>query len=94
MSRSLRVVPQPLGVAHIRGPVDNAVAGGVSAPFGGVVTFLVATGEQVRAGTVVATLEAMKLEAAITAPYAGRVTRLAIPDQAQAEGGDLLLVIE
>lgn len=94
MVRSLRVVQQPLGVAHIRGHVDTAVAGGVTAPFGGVVTFAVAVGDLVPEGSVVAIIEAMKLEAAITAPSGGRVARLAIRDQTQAEGGDLLLVIE
>lgn len=93
MVRSLRLVPQPLAVAHIRGPEDSSVVGGVTAPFGGVVTFRVTAGEQIQEGAVVATIEAMKLEAAITTPHGGRVARLAIPDQAQAEGGDLLLVV-
>jgi pyruvate carboxylase len=41
----------------------------------------------------VATIEAMKMEASITAPVAGTVTRLAIGSQQQVEGGDLLVVI-
>ena len=94
MVRSLRVVRQPLGVAHVRGGADRHVAGGVTAPFGGVVTFHVTVGEQLPEGAVVATIEAMKLEAAITTPYAGCVARLAIPDRALTEGGDLLLIIE
>jgi pyruvate carboxylase len=35
----------------------------------------------------------MKMEAAITAPLAGTVTRLAINPSQPVEGGDLLLVI-
>ena len=40
-----------------------------------------------------ATIEAMKMEAAITTPVAGTVQRLAIGSQQQVEGGDLLLVV-
>jgi pyruvate carboxylase len=41
----------------------------------------------------VATIEAMKMEAAITAPISGKVERLAIGEVTQVEGGDLVLVI-
>ena len=40
----------------------------VAAPFQGVVTLNVAKGDEVAAGDVVATIEAMKMEASITAP--------------------------
>ena len=63
------------------------------APFAGVVTVTVHEGDQVEAGPPVATIEAMKMEASITAPVAGVVQRLAIPSVQQVEGGDLLLVI-
>ncbi len=42
---------------------------------------------------MVATIEAMKMEATITAPVGGTVQRLAIGSQQQVEGGDLLLVV-
>ena len=42
---------------------------------------------------MVATIEAMKMEANITTPVSGTVQRLAIGAQQQVEGGDLLLVI-
>ena len=45
--------------------------GHVAAPFAGVVTVTVAEGDEVEAGATVATIEAMKMEAAITAPIAG-----------------------
>ena len=45
-------------------------------------------------GRTVATIEAMKMEASITAPRAGTVTRTAIGPVQQVEGGDLLLVLE
>ncbi|MGL5857110.1 MAG: pyruvate carboxylase [Angustibacter sp.] len=72
---------------------DRSVPGQVPAPFAGVVTLAVRLGEQVPAGTTVATIEAMKMEAAITTTVAGTVQRLAIGDRQQVEGGDLLAVI-
>jgi pyruvate carboxylase len=65
----------------------------VAAPFDGVVTMAVAPGDTVVAGATVATIEAMKMEAAITAPVAGRVQRVAVPGTQQVDGGDLLLVL-
>jgi len=65
----------------------------VAAPFDGVVTVAVAVGDEVSAGQTVATIEAMKMEAAITAPKGGVVNRIAVSATAQVEGGDLLVVI-
>jgi pyruvate carboxylase len=65
----------------------------VAAPFAGVVTLAVAEGDEVEAGATVGTIEAMKMEAAITAPKAGKVGRLAIGSVQQVEGGDLLVVL-
>ncbi|SFP09577.1 pyruvate carboxylase [Amycolatopsis rubida] len=66
----------------------------IAAPFAGVVTLQVAEGDQVAAGSTVATIEAMKMEASITASAAGKVGRLAITSVQQVEGGDLLIVLE
>jgi pyruvate carboxylase len=66
----------------------------VAAPFAGVVTAAVAEGDRIDAGQTVATIEAMKMEAAITAPKAGVVQRLALRGAQQVEGGDLLIVLE
>ncbi|MFD7655720.1 pyruvate carboxylase [Actinosynnema sp. NPDC059797] len=66
----------------------------VAAPFAGVLTPSVAEGDAVEAGQTVATIEAMKMEAAITAPRSGRVKRLAVRGVQQVEGGDLLIVLE
>jgi pyruvate carboxylase len=66
----------------------------LAVPFAGVVSVVVAEGEQVESGQVVATVEAMKMEAPITAPRSGTVKRLVIADTRQAEGGDLLLVLD
>ncbi|GAY07838.1 pyruvate carboxylase [Pseudonocardia sp. N23] len=63
----------------------------VAAPFAGVVTLQVGDGDKVDAGQTVATIEAMKMEASITAQKAGTVGRLAIGKVQQVEGGDLLI---
>jgi len=72
---------------------DPAAPGQVAAPFAGVVTLTVAVGDTVEAGGVVATIEAMKMEANITSAAGGTVSRVAIGAQQQVEGGDLLVVI-
>ncbi|MFD9033139.1 pyruvate carboxylase subunit B, partial [Streptomyces sp. NPDC059567] len=72
---------------------DRSNPGHVAAPFAGVVTLAVAEGDEVETGATVATIEAMKMEAAITAPRSGRVSRLAITRIQQVEGGDLLVEI-
>ena len=72
---------------------DTAQPGQVAAPFQGVVTITVATGDTVTAGDTVATIEAMKMEASITAPVDGTVERLAIKGPQSVEGGDLVLVL-
>jgi pyruvate carboxylase len=73
---------------------DPGRAGHVPAPFSGVVTPSVAEGDTVEAGGVVATIEAMKMEASITTPVGGTVERLAIGGHhQQVEGGDLILVV-
>jgi pyruvate carboxylase len=72
---------------------DPKAPGHVAAPYDGAVTVTVAEGDAVEAGQTVATIEAMKMEASITAPVAGTVTRLAVPSTQAVEGGDLVLVI-
>ena len=47
----------------------------------------------IKAGDVLLSIEAMKMEAAITAPKAGTVARIAVTPTAGVEGGDLLVVI-
>ncbi|MCC4907632.1 pyruvate carboxylase [Microbacterium sp. cx-59] len=72
---------------------DTARPGQIAAPFSGVVTLKVAVGDKVRAGGTLASIEAMKMEAAITSPVEGVVERLAIGATAQVEAGDLLVVV-
>ncbi|MFD4647022.1 pyruvate carboxylase [Streptomyces sp. NPDC058441] len=70
---------------------DKANTNHVAAPFAGVVTLAVTEGDTVEAGATVATIEAMKMEASITASKGGTVSRLAINAIQQVEGGDLLV---
>jgi pyruvate carboxylase len=72
---------------------DTSRPGQVAAPFSGVVTLKCAVGDTVAAGQAVASIEAMKMEAGITAPVDGVVERLAIGGTQQVEAGDLLVVI-
>ncbi|WEK14135.1 MAG: pyruvate carboxylase [Candidatus Microbacterium phytovorans] len=72
---------------------DTSRPGQVAAPFSGVVTLKIGVGDAVSAGQPVASIEAMKMEAAITAPVDGVVERVVIPTTAQVEAGDLLVVL-
>ncbi|MFC7955963.1 pyruvate carboxylase [Rhodococcoides kroppenstedtii] len=65
----------------------------LAAPFAGVVTLVAKEGDSVAAGETVATIEAMKMEAAVTAPRSGTITRIALSGVARVEGGDLIAVI-
>ena len=73
-----------------------ATAGSTGSPSTGVagVDDVLAIGDQVSAGQVLATIEAMKMEANITAPRDATVARLLFTDTRQAEGGDLLLTLD
>ncbi len=72
---------------------DQQAPGEIAAPFSGVVTLQVEAGDTVEAGQAVASIEAMKMEAAITTPIAGVVERMAIPKTQQVDAGDLLVVV-
>lgn len=93
---------RPLQVRDRAVEVEAAVAekadlsrpGHIAAPFAGAVSPSVQEGERVEAGQTVATVEAMKMEAAITTPVAGTVRRVVIGAVQQLEGGDLVMIIE
>jgi len=72
---------------------DSGNPNHVAAPFAGVVSIRVSPGASVLAGEAIATIEAMKMEAAITAPRSGVVERLVFTDTQQVEGGDLIAVL-
>jgi pyruvate carboxylase len=72
---------------------DRGNPGHIAAPFAGVVTVGVSEGDRVSAGQTIATIEAMKMEAPITAPNDATVERVVLSSTAQVEGGDLLVVL-
>jgi pyruvate carboxylase len=85
---SIKVETKPVEKA------DTSKPGQVAAPFSGVVTVKVSEGDIVEAGQPVASIEAMKMEAAITTAVGGTVERVAIPATQQVEAGDLIVVVK
>ncbi|WP_223302830.1 pyruvate carboxylase [Halotalea alkalilenta] len=78
---------------HETEKADPTEPGQVAVPYAGVVTVTARAGEPIEAGAPLATLEAMKMEATITAPIAGALDRV-IPSGPRAmEAGDLIAVI-
>ncbi|QNE89040.1 pyruvate carboxylase [Corynebacterium incognita] len=73
---------------------DPANDGHVAAPFAGVVSATVNAGDEVKAGDQVAVIEAMKMEASISATKDGVIERVAIAAATKVEGGDLIAVIK
>jgi pyruvate carboxylase len=73
---------------------DQANLGHVAAPFAGVVTLQTVEGAHVEVGQPIATIEAMKMEATITANISGQVRRLAIGKTQAVDAGDLIVVVE
>ena len=73
---------------------DPGRAGHVAAPFAGAVTVTVEEGESVEPGGQVATIEAMKMEASITAPSGGKVRRVVLTGVQQVAGGDLVVELD
>ncbi|MGI8434538.1 MAG: pyruvate carboxylase [Nocardioidaceae bacterium] len=79
--------------APAREHADRQQPGQVGAPFDGVVTPTVEVGDEVEVGGVVATIEAMKMEASITTPVEGTVARVVLDGPRSVEGGDLVVVV-
>jgi pyruvate carboxylase len=73
---------------------DPGNLGHIAAPFSGAVTVTVVEGVHVEVGQPVAIIEAMKMEATITATSAGVVKRIAISKTKAVDAGDLILVVE
>ncbi len=73
---------------------DPKNPGHIPAPFSGVVSVAASVGDTLDIGQTVATIEAMKMEAAITTPVAGKVARVIMSQPSKVEAGDLLIEIE
>ncbi|WP_249999838.1 biotin carboxylase N-terminal domain-containing protein [Actinoplanes sp. M2I2] len=75
-------------------PAPDAVEGSLIAPLPGAVRrVLVVPGQRVRAGELLLTLEAMKLEHPVHAPSAGVVASLPVHPGAEVDTGELLAVL-
>ncbi len=75
-------------------PIVERPAGSMIAPMPGTVgRVAVAIGQTVEAGTLLLTLEAMKLEHPVHAPAAGVVTELLVQMGSQVEAGTVLAVV-
>lgn len=67
----------------------------VTAPLlGKVLSIKVKTGDRVREGSVLLTIEAMKMENEILSPRDGTIKRIAVSEGQIINYGDLLVVIE
>ena len=66
----------------------------IPAPFAGVVTIAVKPGDEVSAGDPVGTIEAMKMEASISAPADGIVKRVVVSGATEVAPGDLLVELD
>lgn len=79
-------------MTKVRRKADTANPAHISAPMPGMISMVsVANGEKVRAGDVLITLEAMKMETVLHAPHDGAVVELFVASGAQVESKDLLL---
>jgi propionyl-CoA carboxylase alpha chain len=76
-------------------PAPEAAEGSLTAPLPGAVRrVLVVPGQRVRAGELLLTLEAMKLEHPVHAPSAGVVASLPVHPGAEVDTGELLAVLD
>ena len=95
------VVDSPTGSATLRvlprfvDPTAQAPAGALVSPMPGTIVHVGASaGDLVEAGQVLPTLEAMKMEHAVTAPAAGTLTHVAVAVGQQVDQGATLAVVD
>jgi acetyl/propionyl-CoA carboxylase alpha subunit/acetyl-CoA carboxylase carboxyltransferase component len=88
LNYSVEVEGMPHRMTHEEGGMIRTPAPAV------VVSIAVAPGQQVEVGNLLAVVEAMKVEMAITAPFAGRVARLFVTSNVQVDAGAPLVQIE
>jgi biotin carboxyl carrier protein len=87
--------PVSAGPARVFAAAAAAGPGDVVATLGGVVESVsVALGQEVAQGQAVVVLEAMKMKMPMTAPRAGKVTRVAVQAGEAVEAGHVLVTVE
>ena len=80
---------------HVHPKAMKGVRGSVGAPMPGtVIDVKVKEGDQVEKGLTLCVLSAMKMEMAVTAPMAGKVSLVAVNKDMKLEGDDLVVEIE
>ena len=81
--------------AIVRRKAEEGNDSHVAAPMPGAVsTIAVRQGQEVKAGDIVATLEAMKMETSLHAPRDGKVAEILVSPGQQIDARDLLMVLE
>ncbi|PNG27087.1 pyruvate carboxylase [Methylocella silvestris] len=94
--RIIRVKDRAAAVtAVVRRKAEEGNDHHVAAPMPGAVsTIAVRQGQEVKAGDVVATLEAMKMETSLHAPCNGKIKEILVAPGQQIDARDLLMVLE
>jgi len=83
------------GVRAAHRKVDENDPSQIGAPMASsIATIAVRTGDHVKAGDVLVTLEAMKMETSLRSPVDGRVKEMFVAPGRQVEAKDLLLILE
>ncbi len=77
--------------ASVKASTKNAVVAPLA---GSVAKVLVAEGDEIDEGSVLITLEAMKMETEITAPRSGKITAIHVEPGEAVQGGEALLELE
>jgi pyruvate carboxylase len=81
-------------VARTHPKADPADAGQLAAPASSVITSIaVHVAQMVKRGSNLMTLDAMKMQSNLSAPIAGRITRIEVVANQRVEAKDLLLTI-
>ncbi len=89
-------VPNRMAVAELptRRKAEDGNDGHIAAPMPGVVSVLsVQQGQMVKAGDILLSLEAMKMETALRAPRDGKVSEILIFPGQPVEAKDLIMII-
>jgi len=93
-TRPIDVRDRSINVEHARAEKANLSDPlHVAASLSGVVTLRVGEGDSLERGQPVGSIEAMKMESAISAPVDGRVARVVVESGTTVEPGDLLLIL-